>query len=155
MRYDNLGAFVSVPILEYNSIIPRTTDRRVRPTSSEASKRGMASVMRSLSRLEAWLLSSPKRSATALTSSIVPATLRHVLCFSAGLLSLYSRKCVSSCPSTSQYLRLSPSRPHGCTDRGWLRSSSCRCCLYESFKMAWTVSEEQSAQMMSVLRRVS
>ena len=115
----------------------------------------MAFKIRSCSRLEAWVPSSPSLAATSLSSSIEPAILRHVLCFNTGLLSRYSRKWVSSCPSMSQNLRLSPSRPHGCTESGWLRSSSCLCCLYDSLSMAWTASEEPKDQMMRALSKVS
>jgi hypothetical protein len=51
-----------------------------------------------------------------------PAALHHDTFLSAGLLSLYTRKGVSSWPSISQYRRLSPSLPHGCTESGMFAS---------------------------------
>lgn len=114
---DSLSVFVS------EQLVLAMADRLSRSpldglTSSDASKRGIAAFIRSRNRRETCVFSSSRRWATSLTSSIVPATLRHVLFFRAGLLSRYSRKCVSSCPSMSQNLRLSPSRPQACTERG-------------------------------------
>ena len=106
-------------------------------------------------RRDACALSFSSFSTTCLSSSMEPAILRHVPFFSAGLFSRYSRKSVSSRPSTNQYLRLSSSLPHGWTDSGTFKSSACLFCLYASLMMALITSDSWRDHMTSARIRSS